>query len=188
MPESDVAATYATTIRASPARVYDVILSTDFGAHPLVALLMGLRAVPALVAAPRATLRRWRASRGGTSLRLKTLLSDDFVILEEAVPAELVLGLTGRFWTPSGGLVPTDPTTFRDTPSPGLARAAWNFHLVALDPERTRLSTETRVRCGDPRTARRFKAYWRLVAPGSGLIRWAILRQIRRAAEQPVPA
>jgi hypothetical protein len=44
------------------------------------------------------------------------------------------------------------------------------------------LATETRIRCADPATLRAFRRYWRLVAPGSGLIRHAILGQVRREA------
>ncbi|MCC6992673.1 MAG: hypothetical protein IT181_26955, partial [Acidobacteria bacterium] len=104
--------------------------------------------------------------------------------LEELPPHELVLGLTGRFWTPSGGLVPSHPDTFRDDVPAGLARAAWNFHLTPIDARRTRLGTETRVCCGDAATARRFTRYWRLISPGSSAIRWAILGQVRRTAER----
>jgi hypothetical protein len=140
--------------------------------------------IPAFVASPRATLRRLRAVPKGRGRQLKTMLSGDFALLEEAVPSELVLGLTGKFWTPSGGLVPSDPSTFRARPAPGLARAAWNFRVEPVDGARTRLMTETRVRCGDDQTARRFRMYWRLVSPGSGLIRWAILGMVRTRAER----
>ena len=114
-------------------------------------------------------------------------MNADFVLLEEIPPFELVIGLTGRFWTLSGGLVPTDVATFREAPPAGFARAAWNFTVQPLDSGRSRLGTETRVRCADAATTRRFRTYWRVVAPGSGLIRWAILRQVRRRAERASP-
>lgn len=184
MPDADVAASYDTHIRATVPQVYEALLATDFGSHPLVALLMGLRAIPAFLTAPRSTCRRLAASRRAPTLRLKTMLSQDFVILQEEAPHEMVLGLTGRFWTPSGGLIPTQAATFRDAPPIGTARAAWNFTLEPAADGGTRLATETRVRCGDPATARSFRWYWRLVAPGSGLIRWVILRQVRLRAEE----
>ena len=184
MPDFDVAATYATTINATPAQVYTAILETDFGSHPIVALLMGIRSIPAFLASPRATLRRLRTAKATGGQQLKTMLSDDFVLLEETPSSEMVLGLTGRFWTPSGGLIRSDPAIFRQMPPTGLARAAWNFRVAPMDNGQTRLSTETRVRCGDEKTTRQFKRYWTLVAPGSGLIRWVILRQVRRKAER----
>ena len=186
MPEADVSATYSTIVAASATAVYDALLDTDFGSHPLVAFLMALRMLPRHVLAPRATWRRVRSAGSRPRLSLRALLNGGFVLLQELPPEELVLGVTGRFWSPSGTLVHTDPATFRDLPPTGLARAAWNFQLEPLAPELTRLSTETRVRCSDPATLRIFRRYWRIVAPGSGLIRWAILRRIKQAAEANV--
>jgi hypothetical protein len=73
------------------------------------------------------------------------------------------------------------PERFREDLPVGLAQAAWNFEVTATPPGAT-LTTETRVRCADPATLRHFRRYWRLVAPGSGLIRHATLRQVRREA------
>ena len=182
MPRFDVSASYSIDIDASQERVYASILDTDFTRSPIVAVLMGIRMIPALIASPRATWRRYQTTAHRTSGQLKTMLSNDFALLQEAPPAELVLGLTGRFWTPSGGLVPSDAATFRNPPPAGVARAAWNFLVEPIDDRRSRLHTETRVLCGDAATARNFKRYWRLVSPGSGVIRWVILRQVRKQA------
>ena len=187
MPQPLVTSRHAVTVEAPLADTYAALLDTDFSRHPLVMVLMAVRAAPAFVVAPMATWRKARETRTRTAGRLKTLLSADFALLEEAPPHELVLGLTGRFWTPSGGLVPTRPETFRGPVPVGLARVAWNFHLTPIDGGRTALSTETRVACGDPTTARRFTWYWRLIKPGSAAIRWAILSQVKRTAELTRP-
>ena len=187
MPQPLVTSHHAMTVEAPLAHTYAALLDTDFSRHPLVVALMASRMLPAFVVSPAATWRKAREARARTVGRLKTLLSADFALLEEAPPHELVLGLTGRFWTPSGGLVPTRPETFRDPVPAGLARVAWNFHLMPLDAGRTVLSTETRVACGDPATARRFTWYWRLIKPGSAAIRWAILHQVKRTAERTPP-
>jgi hypothetical protein len=104
------------------------------------------------------------------------------MLLAESPPEELVLGVTGRFWTLSGSLVPSTAATFRDPPPHGLARGTWNFRLESLG-ESTRLRTETRVRCADVATRRAFERYWRIIGRASGLIRKVILRQVKRAAE-----
>jgi hypothetical protein len=184
MPQPLVTSHHAVTVEAPLAHTYAALLDTDFSRHPLVVALMAVRAVPAFVVAPIATWRKTREARARTAGRLKTMLSADFALLEEAPPHELVLGLTGRFWTPSGGLVPSRPETFREPVPAGLARVAWNFQLTAIDGGRTQLSTETRVACGDGRTARYFTWYWRLIKPGSAAIRWAILGQVKRMAER----
>ena len=54
----------------------------------------------------------------------------------------------------------------------------------ALPDGGTLLSIDTRVVCADAATRRRFLWYWRLIQPGSGLIRRAILSRFRREAER----
>ncbi len=182
MPEYDTTATYATTVAAPAERVYQAILATDFGSHPLVAFLMGIRLLPGLLVAPRETLRRLREREERATRNLGSMVGEHFVLLEAAPPSEIVLGITGRFWTLAASLGATDPATFRDPPPAGQARAAWNFSVTPLAGGGCRLATETRVRCSDVATRRQFRRYWKLVAPGSGLIRIAILGQIRNAA------
>jgi hypothetical protein len=182
MPAYDVTATYATTVAAPADRVYSAILTTDFGNHPLVALLMGIRMLPGLLVEPRATLRRLRGREPGTTRSLSSMAGGHFVLLEADPPRELVLGITGRFWTLTSGLTATDPATFRDPPLPGQARGAWNFSVTPLPEGGCRLATETRVRCADAETLRDFRRYWTVIAPGSGLIRLAILGMIRKEA------
>ena len=60
-----------------------------------------------------------------------------------------------------------------------------NFHVRAVDGG-TLLTTETRIKGTDEEARRRFRRYWRVVMPGSALIRRAWLRAIRRRAERDV--
>ena len=46
---------------------------------------------------------------------------DGFVLLAESPGEELVLGVTGRFWTPSAKLVPSSAATFLEPPPPNMA-------------------------------------------------------------------
>ncbi len=97
--------------------------------------------------------------------------------------AELVYGAVGRPWSPSGGVVPIadepDPAAaYQVFDEPGWARMAMNFRFVDGV-----LSTETRVWLTDPRSRRRFRAYWTTIRPFSGLIRRTWLAAIRGQAE-----
>ena len=58
-----------------------------------------------------------------------------------------------------------------------------NFHAQAVDGG-TILSTETRVKRTDAEARRTFRRYWRIVMPGSALIRRAWLRAMRKRAER----
>jgi hypothetical protein len=96
---------------------------------------------------------------------------------------EFVLGIMGRFWTPTGGVVTASADRFRQLPPAGLVQAFWNFRVEASGSG-TELSTETRVRCADAATRRQFMRYWRFIRLGSALIRGSMLRHIRATAER----
>jgi hypothetical protein len=181
MPTYDVAARYVTAIGAPPAQVYATLLTTDFGRPWIVRILMGLRLLPRLLHAPRATWRRLNRSSRAARTSLTDLDGSDFIVLEQQPPREIVLGITGQFWTLSATTVRIPPATFRDALPTGLAQAVWSFEVTPT-ADGAELATETRVRTADPATRRQFRRYWRIVAPGSGLIRHAILAQIRREA------
>ncbi len=168
LPEYDVAARYSTLVAASPATVYGALWSADLGTLPLTRVLLRLRGI-----APRV--------RGAT---LRDLTRSGFSILGERVGEEVVLGTIGRFWRWRGDLAPAPPRDFTTLLAPGVARAAWSFHVVQAGAGKTTLSTETRVQCADAATRRRFRLYWTIVGSASGLIRREMLRAIRREAEQ----
>jgi hypothetical protein len=140
---------------------------------PLLVALMAVRSVPALLRGGRLPARRsiLDAFRGA-----------GFVVLEDTSD-EMVLGVVGRFWRPSGGITRIEPERFRNFAEPGWAKAAVNFRVEGLDG-RTILTTETRVLCTDEGARRKFRRYWRLIRPGSGAIRVAWLRAIRRRAKR----
>jgi hypothetical protein len=151
-----------------------------------VRLLLGLRALLGVLPGSGAQRQeRWRRLRSLASreLTMRDVIAGGFVLLDEDPPRELVLGAVGAFWRLSGGVCAIDATTFREPQPAGTARAAWNFHLVRRPGGACILSTETRVRCADAASRRRFRIYWLVVRPGSGLIRRLMLRSIRRAAE-----
>jgi hypothetical protein len=76
-------------------------------------------------------------------------------------------------------------TAFAPGPEPPrLAKAAMNFGLQDEGNGWTRVTTETRVHGTDRWTQRRFAAYWRVIYPGSALIRRMWLRAIKARAER----
>lgn len=138
--------------------------------------MMGLRAVPAVLA----TVARRRHLEPAHQ---KPVGRVSFTVVAESAGEEFVLGIMGRFWTATGGVVAADADRFRHPPQAGLAQGVWNFRVTPSGAG-TLLTTETRVRCGDPTTRRQFTRYWRIVRSGSGLIRRSMLRHIRREAER----
>ena len=74
------------------------------------------------------------------------------------------------------------PEVFHKQLRPGFALAAMNF-VVTPDAHGSRVTTETRVYANDLATARKFAVYWRVIHPGSDIIRRSWLRAIKRRAE-----
>jgi hypothetical protein len=179
MPTYDVRSRHTIRIAASPTVVYETARSVDLGRPLLVRLLIALRAAPALLAAAA----RRRRSTLTQSCDRRSVGAAPFTLVAEAPGHEFVLGVIGRFWAPSGGLVVTGPEAFRGPPPAGLAQAIWSFRVSRVDSG-SELTTETRVRCGDLTSRKRFQQYWTVVRLGSGLIRYSILRHIRRVAER----
>lgn len=112
-------------------------------------------------------------------------LKSGFYLLADEPPREIVLGTfvaapQSAREQPRANI---SAATFAGIHSPGFGLAVMNFQLQPLGPARTRLTTETRVFATDARTRRVFAAYWRVILPGSSIIRTMWLRAIKRRAE-----
>jgi hypothetical protein len=110
-----------------------------------------------------------------------------FVVLAEEPNREVVLGTL--VVAPRGrrpGSKPT-PDGFKElivtANVPGFASAAMNFRIEDAGQTACTLAIETRVYAIDASTRRRFAPYWRVIYPGSVLIRRMWLRAIARRAE-----
>ena len=79
------------------------------------------------------------------------------------------------------------PELFRDLDAPGFAKATMSFLVEDTGDGTCTLQTETRVHATDGTARRRFAAYWRMIYPGSALIRRMWLRAIMRRAEEASP-
>jgi len=183
LPRHDVATRHTIEVRATPAAAYAALRHADFSARGVVRVLTALRTLPATLVAWR---RHGRMRPHRQVETLAALQTSGFVLLADVPPTELVLGIEGRFWALDGGRCTPPAADFHTTaPRPGTARAVWGFSFTPLDATRTLVTTQTRVLCADAAARRRFLPYWFVIRPASGLIRRAILRQLRDAAERP---
>ena len=106
-------------------------------------------------------------------------LKGGFTLLAEEAPRELVVGT--MVVAPPGPRVARTPALFA-SPPPGAALATMNFLVTPDGAGGTWLSTETRVFATSPSARRVFAAYWRVIYPGSALIRRMWLRAIEARA------
>jgi hypothetical protein len=164
LPAWDVRQVHATDVDAPPSVVYAAVRRLDLGASAVNRVLFAARGLVA---------------RG---LQLSDLMARGFVLLGEDPPRELVLGLVARPWTLMGGIRRLDADEFRRFDRPGYARMAWNF-VVEARGRGSRLTTETRIRCTDAASRRKFGWYWRVIGPFSGVVRQEALLHIKRDAE-----
>jgi len=108
-----------------------------------------------------------------------------FLLLAEEPNHEIVLGtvvLVPRRWRPTRRATPEDFKAFHE---PGFALAAMNFLVEDAGPGACTVTTETRIYATDSSARRRFAAYWRVIYPGSSLLRRTWLRAIAHRAESP---
>lgn len=183
LPTFDVSERHSVRVHASAPATFAAVKSADLGGSRLSRTLLFLRALPGAVLHGMRGIRAL-AVRRHEPISLSTFESAGFRILAERSPEEIVIGLEGRFWMPSGALCTPSAAEFLSrAPLPGTARAVWNFTVRSLGDGATELATETRVLCADRSTRLRFLPYWVVVRLGSGLIRRRMLTAIRRVAE-----
>src|SRR5712692_1012830 len=118
---------------------------------------------------------------------LEVATRTSFLLLAEEPEREVVVGtLVGA---PAGVRIKKQPTPddFKAVDAPGFAKATMNFRLQEAGADTWIVTTETRVYATDAVARRRFAAYWRVIYPGSALIRRMWLRAIKHRAEAPDP-
>jgi hypothetical protein len=117
---------------------------------------------------------------GDREALIDVALASGFVRLAEEPPRELVIGTV--VVAPPGTRGTLTPKVFSDQLPPGFALATMNFLVRPDGSGHTLVSTETRVFANSASSRRRFAAYWRIIYPGSALIRRMWLRAIQRRA------
>lgn len=181
--KSDARELHQIEIAASAEVVYQSLWSADLGGSVIIKTLMGLRTLPGLLLHPAS--RHSKPAYYRRKFTMQALIDSAFGKLAEEPGQEVVLGVAGKFWRPTGNVLPFDLRNFCGPAPAGLARAVWNFHVQQMGPKRTILSTETRVVCGDAASRVKFRTYWLFVRPFSGLIRRLMLKSVKRECYMP---
>lgn len=179
IPQAEFVEVHETSVAASPERALAAAKAVEPRELPLTRALFAVRLLPAALARREEAL-----SRARTSL-YEQLLGEGFLELAEEPGREVVVGVVGRFWSlRHGSPIRLDgPRDFLEFDEPGYAKAVFSF-AAEPDDRGARLRTETRVVTTDAASRRAFARYWRVVRPGSGLIRREWLRAAKRRAER----
>jgi hypothetical protein len=138
----------------------------------------------------RAIIRMREIALGGTPDErqhpgplIAQMQSIGWVVLAEKAGREIVLGCVTQPWLANPVFRSIPPTEFLAFAEPGYVKIAWTLRADPVGDRHATFHTETRVSTTDAAARRRFRNYWSFVAPGVELIRMAILRPLKRAAE-----
>lgn len=179
MPAYHFNEVHSLDIQAPADRVFAAIRAVPPGEIRWLRTLFWIRSLPARLAGkPDSPERYTRPIFEGNP-------ESGSALLVEEPGREVVLGLVGQFWKPAGGARTRidGPESFLAFDRAGFAKATLNFVIEDEGGGRCRLTTETRVFTPDPATRRVFAAYWRLIYPGSSLLRTTWLAAVKRRAE-----
>lgn len=174
VPNPEVVEHYRVQI-AAPA---ETVLSTARSME-----LLNQRLVRTIIKARELALGGKPDSRRHPAALIPQMQSIGWVILAERAGREIVLGAVTRPWETASVFRSIPPAEFAAFREPGYVKIAWTLRAEPLDDDQSMFHTETRVATTDPETRERFRSYWSYVAPGVELIRLAMLRPLKKAAE-----
>jgi hypothetical protein len=172
--DADLAAVHAAVLRADFLRAVtdSAVVRTLFAARS------GAERLVAAVAR-----RPFTEPPTPAALRLADMTTHgEWVRLGDDPPSEVAFGAAGRFWGGQTAWEEIDAGEFATFARPGRARIACNFSLRPYGHGRTIVSYEARTAATDPASRRAFRRYWRVVAPGVGLVMRSQLRVVAREA------
>lgn len=178
LPEYQFSERHEVQVKAPPARVFSAIKAVTAGEIRFFQTLTWIRS-PRIGRPARETI----LAAPSDQPILEVATRSGFVLLAEEADRELVIGaVLGR----PRGIRPPPRADFLAFSEAGYAKVAMNFRIAPGDGLST-VTTETRVMGTDDAATRGFAAYWRVIYPGSALIRTMWLRAIKERAERPPP-
>lgn len=171
MPEYQFSERHSQRIHARPGQVMLAIRQTTLGDLNSYATLMRIRG---------AALRRPYRDRGNSQHeRVLDALSAGFISLA-ASDHEIVMGAIGKARSPRPDV--RDLPEFAAYQQEGV-KLAFNLYVEDAGDGWSTVCTETRVVALDEYSRRIMSRYWRLIVPGSGLLRRQWLNGIKKRAE-----
>ncbi|MGI9605155.1 MAG: hypothetical protein ACR2P0_03355 [Acidimicrobiales bacterium] len=184
LPDAPFAERHSRIVNAPLTEVWPACLHVHSRELRTLVPLMALRSLPSVIRD-----RSLPASHEHRTL-IDTFEAGGFVVIRrDAEPvddqAAVVFGGVGKFWSPTNN----HPHPFDDSSAllafeePGFAKTVATLEARAIDHARTRVITETRVDGTDADATRKFRPYWMLIRPFSGLIRRSWLAAIARRCE-----
>ncbi len=171
-------------VNSSSERVFEAIQNLDLSASRVARILFGLRNAEGIIG-NRMSFRRGKERLAPLELSLEGLVTKTgFIYLEAVDNKEVIVGLIGKFWTPTVGILKgLRAQEFEDFNRAGYAKTAANFYIEQKTDGSLALSTETRILCLGPKAKIKFSIYWMIIRPFSGWLRLIMLGLVKKQAE-----
>lgn len=160
----------------------------DLFRAPLIRALLDLRGLPQRLAGTlRGPAEIPEPTAARATFRLKDMVDLGWTLLGQTPGSEMVLGQVSRPWkavAASSGS-PMTPEQFASFDVPGFAKIATSLRVDPYGNRSSILTMETRVAVTDDASLRRFRRYWLLAGPFSGLIRRTTMRRLAADLRPP---
>jgi hypothetical protein len=109
-------------------------------------------------------------------------------VLAEVPGREIVMGTVTQPWNPNVVFRRLTPEEFVMFNEPDYVKIAWTLRAHPVGNHDSIFRHETRVMTTDPAARAKFRRYWAFFSPGIKLIRWLMLKPLRRDAERRATA
>ena len=177
MPRWQVGEKHALEINAPPDKVFAAIHAVRADEILLFRTLIAIRRCgqdePESILAPAAE-----------KPLLDVATETTFLSLDNSPPREIVVGTVIAAPREVRASSKLTPELFTKKLKPGVVLATMNFLVTRTASGGSTVTTETRVFANSPASLRKFGVYWRVIHPGSDIIRRMWLRAIARRAEK----
>lgn len=178
LPEPDIRKRHSIVVNAPARLVYDAACHFDMESISMIRFIFRLREI----------LMGSKTTSARNKTTLLNLLDNGWGKLAEEPGRYLIAGATCQPWQADVVFTPIAPAQFNAYSEPDQIKIVWTIETELLNPNQTRLASETRVAATDEQARIKFRRYWRRVRLGIIMIRWMLLPAIRREAMRQLKA
>lgn len=177
LPAYDFEEVHSVRVHAPPDRAMEAVRQVTFADLGVMQTLGRIRAVA------MGNLKDTAAPPPKPVIELISTFKTGFFPLENT-DREFIFGMAGQPWNNAARPARLKPDEFPSWMLPGNVKIASNLLVEDAGNGWSRVVTETRVLATDDSARRTMARYWRLIYPGSAMIRKSMLNAIQVRAEQ----
>ncbi len=175
MPSFDVSEHHEVHLAAPPSATFAAAKEMDFGSSPMIRSIFKAREV--LFGSKEATTPPPKGLVAST-------LSMGWAVLAELADREIVIGAATKPWEANPVFRALSPEEFAAFSEPDYVKIAWTLRADPTEDGGSVFRTDTRAIATDENARKKFRVYWSFLSPGIILIRSAMLRSLRHAADR----